>query len=59
MTKVEKTETDIPMNDLILKKQKMYAQAGICYDEILESTKEFSNPFCVQFGILIQMIEDL
>ena len=59
MSKAEQTETDIPMNDLILKKQRLSTQAGVCYDEILESAKEFSNPFCVQFGILIQMIEDL
>jgi len=55
-----KTENNIPMmNDLILKKQRLSAQAGLCYDEILESSKEFNNPFCVQFGILVQMIEDL
>ena len=59
MSRAEQTETDIPMNDLILKKQRLSAQAGLCYDGILENTKEFSNPFCVQFGVLIQMIEDL
>lgn len=55
----KKTEIAIPMNDLLLKKQRLSAQAGLCYDEILEDSAKFPNVFCVQFGILTQMIEDL
>lgn len=59
MNEPKKTEIAIPMSDLLLKKQRLSAQWGACYDEMIENSKQFPNIFCVQFGILFQMIEDL
>ena len=52
-------QPEIPMNDLILKKSKLKAQCGMCYETLIDSQKQFPNPFCVEFGMLMQMIEDL
>ena len=53
------TEVAIPMNDLILKKSKLSAQTLDCYEILIESQKQFPNTFCVEFGVLQQMIRDL
>ncbi len=59
MSETAKTENAIPMNDLILKKDNLTEQAQYCYDVLMDDAKQFPNQFCVEFGILKQMISEL
>ncbi len=54
-----KTESAIPMNDLILKKSDLLEQAQEVYEIMLDDPKQFPNQFCVEFGVLRQMIREL
>lgn len=55
----KKTEISIPMNDLIVKKSNLLEQVAQCYEIMMDDSKQFPNLFCVEFGVLKQMIVEL
>lgn len=53
------TEFDKPITGMILKKSNLISQAQECYSVMMDDSKQFPNHFCVEFGVLKQMIEEL
>jgi hypothetical protein len=53
------TEFDKPITGMILKKSNLISQAQECYEIMLDDPSKYPNQFCVEFGVLKQMIVDL
>jgi len=47
------------MNDMIVKKKNITEQIQECYEIMLDDASKFPNQFCVEFGVLKQMIVEL
>lgn len=59
MNRTETTEFGKPMSDMIVKKKNITEQIQECYEIMLDDSKQFPNQFCVEFGVLKQMIVEL
>jgi len=59
MSETKTTEFGKPMNDMIVKKSNLLEQISECYEIMMDDSKQFPNQFCVEFGVLKQMIVEL
>lgn len=48
-----------PIDLLLLKKKNITEQIQECYEIMLDDASKFPNQFCVEFGVLKQMIVEL
>ena len=59
MSETKQTEFDKPITGMILKKSNLMSQVQECYEIMLDDASKFPNQFCVEFGVLKQMIMEL